>query len=90
MVTPFGAAADIEDEQGNLIRCHLRKNLDAVATGDHVLWTPEKDGTGIVVAVLPRSSLLFRPENKHKIKFIAANIDTIIIVALRRQFFLKN
>ncbi len=82
LVTTFGANAEIEDEQGNLIRCHIRKNADSVITGDRVYWQPEQEaGTGVILGHLPRKSLLCRPENAHKIKLIAANVDAILIVS---------
>ena len=82
LVTTFGANAELEDEQGNLIRCHVRKNADPVITGDRVYWVPEQEaGSGIILGHLPRKSLLYRPENAHKNKLIAANIDAIIIVS---------
>lgn len=81
LVTSFGAHGELEDEQGNLVRCHIRKNSDPVITGDQVYWIPEQEnGTGIIVGHLPRKSLLFRPESAHRHKLIAANLDAIIIV----------
>ncbi|HSW68976.1 MAG TPA: small ribosomal subunit biogenesis GTPase RsgA [Gammaproteobacteria bacterium] len=81
LVTAFGLHAEVEDEQGNLVRCHIRKNSDPVITGDQVYWLPEKEaGTGVIIGHLPRKSLLCRPENAHKLKLIAANLDAIIIV----------
>jgi ribosome biogenesis GTPase len=81
IVAHFGAVAEVEDAAGGVIRCHLRKNQEPVITGDHVLWHPEKDNTGIVVCALPRKSLLLRPESSHRNKLIAANIDAIVVVA---------
>lgn len=82
LVTTFGAHAEVEDENGTLIRCHIRKNCDPVITGDRVYWVPEKEEhTGIIVGHLPRKSLLFRPESTHKQKLVAANLDAIIIVS---------
>ncbi len=80
LISTFGAQGDIENEEGHIIRCHMRKNADPVVTGDRVFWLPEKDGTATVVGHAKRSSLLFRPEHANKIKLIAANIDIIIIV----------
>jgi ribosome biogenesis GTPase len=80
LVTTFGANAELEDEHGTIIRCHIRKNADPVITGDRVYWLPEKDGTATIVGPMPRKSLLCRPENPHTLKLIAANIDVIIIV----------
>ncbi|MHB1948073.1 MAG: small ribosomal subunit biogenesis GTPase RsgA [Gammaproteobacteria bacterium] len=80
LVAHFGATVEVEDANGQIIRCHLRKNLDPVITGDRVLWQPSHDNTGIIVGHLPRKSLLARPENKNKIKPVAANVDAMLIV----------
>jgi len=82
LVTTFGANAEVEDEQGNLVRCHIRKNADPVITGDRVYWLPEQEaGAGVILGHLARKSLLCRPENAYKSKLIAANIDAILIVS---------
>jgi ribosome biogenesis GTPase len=81
IVAHFGAVVEVEDAEGALFRCHLRKNQEPVMTGDRVLWHPAKDNTGIMVCGLPRKSVLMRPESSHRSKLIAANIDAIVVVA---------
>jgi ribosome biogenesis GTPase len=81
LITTYGANAELEDEFGRIVRCHIRKNADPVITGDRVYWLPEKGDTGTILGPLPRKSLLYRPENAHKFKLIAANIDALIMVA---------
>lgn len=81
LIAHFGATAEVEDANGHVFRCHLRKNSEPVITGDHVLWQMENDQSGIVVAHKPRRSLLSRPEGPKKSKLIAANIDAMIIVS---------
>jgi ribosome biogenesis GTPase len=80
LIAHFGATAEIQDETGNIIYCHIRKNLEPVITGDHILWKMESDNSGVIVGCLPRKSLLARPEKKGKVKPVAANIDAVIIV----------
>jgi ribosome biogenesis GTPase len=80
IIAHFGAVVEVEDKEGHIFRCHLRKNQDPVITGDYVLWHLEKDNTGIVLGHLPRKSLLVREQDHHKNKLIAANVDNIIIV----------
>ncbi len=72
-----------DDPQGPCLqRCHRRANLPALATGDRVLWQPAalEDGIGVVSALLPRRSLLERPDGHGHSKPIAANIDQLLIV----------
>jgi ribosome biogenesis GTPase / thiamine phosphate phosphatase len=80
IVAHFGATAEVCSLSGQKYRCHLRKNSEPCITGDRVLWRKESEQTGIVVALLPRTSLLSRPETSTRNKLIAANIDAIIIV----------
>jgi ribosome biogenesis GTPase len=87
IVAHFGATADVEDSDGKVYHAHLRRNAEPCITGDKVLWRLEKDNTGIVASVLPRASLLARPEKANKIKLIAANIDTMVIVTAPYPLF---
>ncbi|MBX2809990.1 MAG: small ribosomal subunit biogenesis GTPase RsgA [Cellvibrionaceae bacterium] len=68
-----GAAA------GTKYRCHFRANLDSLATGDRVIWQAGNP-YGVVVAIVPRQSVLSRPDPYGDAKLVAANIDRIVIV----------
>jgi ribosome biogenesis GTPase len=81
VITHFGKFLDVEDENGNIYRCTLRQNLASIVTGDQVLWCLRKDNTGVVVALMERKTLLWRPDAHHKKKLLAANIDQLIIVS---------
>lgn len=83
VVTRFGKVADVEDEQGQIYRCDIRRSLKSIVTGDKVLWrkpqnTAEK---GIVEALHPRENELVRPDFYDGVKVIAANIDQVIILS---------
>ncbi|MBI2381918.1 MAG: small ribosomal subunit biogenesis GTPase RsgA [Gammaproteobacteria bacterium] len=80
VITRYGASADIEGADGEVARCHLRQNLGQLVTGDHVVWRVGQDGTGVVVAIEERHSLLSRPDAYQGLKPVAANVDRIIIV----------
>ncbi|MGS2721812.1 small ribosomal subunit biogenesis GTPase RsgA [Paraglaciecola aestuariivivens] len=81
----FGKHADIEDQAGNIHRCHMRRTIKSVVCGDHVLFRPGKDPSitisGIIEAVQDRKSVLTRPDFYDGVKPVAANIDQIIIVS---------
>jgi ribosome biogenesis GTPase len=83
VISHFGQQLDIEALQGEhaeeIFRCHQRSNLDTLVAGDHVIWQQGPE-TGVVVANLPRSSLLQRPNSFGELKPVAANIDQMIIV----------
>jgi len=61
--------------------CARRKNLGAVVTGDRVLLDETIPGEFVIAAVMPRDSLLARPDSRGQLKAIAANIDRIFIIA---------
>ena len=83
VIAHFGTQADVEalegPNQGQVQRCHIRTNMEALVTGDRVVWCAGEP-TGVVVATEPRRSVLQRPDNYNHLKPVAANIDQIIIV----------
>ncbi|MEH6628241.1 MAG: small ribosomal subunit biogenesis GTPase RsgA [Motiliproteus sp.] len=82
VISHFGSQVDIEaldgEHRGVIKRCHMRANLGSIVTGDRVVWR-DSDSMGVVVATLPRHSLLSRPNIQGEMRAVAANIDTIII-----------
>jgi len=83
VIAHFGTQVDIECLEGNgagsIHRCHLRANLQALVTGDRVVWREGKP-TGVVVANIPRHSELARPDTHGQLRAVAANIDYIVLV----------
>lgn len=81
----FGKHADVEDEQGNITRCHIRRTIDSVVCGDNVLFSQGDESqsgiSNVIEIVEDRKSVLTRPDFYDGIKPIAANIDQIIIVS---------
>lgn len=82
----FGRTLDVRsDVDGESVRCHLRANLEGLVTGDRVVWRGRTDAEGhivegVVVARGERESVLERPDARHQLKPVAANIDQILIV----------
>ena len=83
------------DVQGQDLLCGLRGSLSAqetgftnvIAVGDHVIVSPDGAGRGVVEAVLPRRSVLARPDvfARHLQQVIVANADQLLIVASWRE-----
>jgi ribosome biogenesis GTPase len=83
------------DADGQTLMCGLRGSLSAqetgftnvVAVGDRVRVSPDGAGRGIVEAVLPRQSVLARPDvfASHLQQVIVANADQLLIVASWRE-----
>lgn len=87
IIAHFGRQVEVEalegEHCGQVQRCHLRANLEALVTGDRVVYQPSTnpETRGVVVANLPRRSLLARPDvHTLQPKPVAANVDRIVIV----------
>ncbi|KTD34815.1 EngC GTPase [Legionella moravica] len=80
VITRFSRHVEIEDNQGNRIRCSIRPNLDTLVAGDRIVWQMEGVKQGVVVSLYPRGSILARPTSTGLKKPVAANITQLIIV----------
>ncbi|CAM2821909.1 ribosome small subunit-dependent GTPase A [Legionella worsleiensis] len=80
VITRFSRHVEIEDSQGNRLRCSIRPNLDILVAGDRIVWQTEGINQGVVVSLYPRASILARPTSTGLKKPVAANITQIIIV----------
>lgn len=80
---------------GKPLQCSVRGQLstidsgytNVVAAGDHVLVSRNDDGSAVVQEVLPRSSVLARPDvfHNHLCQVVVANADQLLIVAAWRD-----
>ncbi|WP_455212145.1 small ribosomal subunit biogenesis GTPase RsgA [Kaarinaea lacus] len=80
IVSHFGANFSVQDAQGNLHLCLSRRNLPKLVCGDYVTWQSTGELEGVIVALVPRRTLLARPGYHKQLKPIAANIDQILVV----------
>jgi ribosome biogenesis GTPase len=87
VIANHGKALTVEDADGGLHRCVARRRLDRAVSGDRVLWQPDSRGHGVVAGILPRRSLLARPDERGHTRPIAANLDQIIMVIAARPTF---
>ncbi|MCH8538782.1 MAG: small ribosomal subunit biogenesis GTPase RsgA [Alkalimonas sp.] len=85
ILSRFGQHVDVESQQGDVVRCNLRRSLNAVVTGDRVVWRkarqPQGGVEGVVDAIADRQSVLLRPDFYDGLKPVAANIDRIVVVS---------
>jgi len=80
VVANHGANISVEDHSGQISRAFIRTNLELPVAGDRVVWRRSADGGGVIVALLPRDSLLSRPDRRGDPHPLAANIDLMVIV----------
>lgn len=85
IISRFGQHADVESDEGDIVRCNIRRAIKSLVCGDLVIWRRGKETkhsiSGVIEAVEPRRSELVRPDVYDGIKAIAANIDQIFIVS---------
>ncbi len=80
VVIRHGATLGVEDEKGCIIQCRTRQNIGHPVCGDRVVWQPTDAHTGVVTALLPRTSVLSRPDFSGRDKPLAANLTQLVIV----------
>ncbi|MGJ8693223.1 MAG: small ribosomal subunit biogenesis GTPase RsgA [Thalassotalea sp.] len=85
VISRFGQHADVENTDGEVFRCNLRRSITSLVCGDKVIWRQGKETehsiSGVIEAVHERSSVLSRPDVYDGLKPIAANIDQIFIIS---------
>jgi ribosome biogenesis GTPase len=80
VVTHYGANLDVEDTSGQIHHCMTRSNLPELVCGDRVMWQAIDQHAGVIVSLVPRQSLLVRPNFRKHPKPVAANIDQMLVV----------
>lgn len=89
VIANYGVNVAVEAMTGSLHRCRLRQNLELLVPGDRVIWQTiiDDDEAGVVVALLPRRTVLARPDALGVLRSLAANIDQILVVAAPRPAY---
>jgi len=82
VVASHGRDATVRDDDGRTVHCRLQGRGLAVVCGDRVRWSPAQTegGTGVVVEVLPRASLLSRISSRGDPEPVAANLTQVVAV----------
>ncbi|PCJ50240.1 MAG: ribosome biogenesis GTPase RsgA [Gammaproteobacteria bacterium] len=91
VVSRFGNQVEIEDEEGQIFRCHIRRALQDIVSGDKVIWQEEfssnKKVKGVVIEILERHSVLKRLIRYEGLKSVAANLDRVFVVTAPEPAF---
>ena len=91
VVSRFGNQVEIESDSGDIFRCHIRRSLQDLVSGDKVLWQEEfssnKKVKGVVTKIQDRHSVLKRPIRYEGLKPIAANLDRVFVVTAPEPAF---
>ena len=91
VVSRFGNQVEIEDDSGHVFRCHIRRSLQDIVSGDQVYWQEEfssnKKVNGVVTEIIERRSVLKRLIRYEGLKPVAANLDRVFVVAAPEPAF---
>ncbi|RIX46774.1 MAG: ribosome small subunit-dependent GTPase A [Rhodocyclales bacterium GT-UBC] len=86
VIAAHGRQYLVETDGGRLLPCFPRGKKSEVACGDRVVIKQTSDDQGVIEAIQPRTSLLYR-SNEIKQKLIAANVDQLLIVVATEPAF---
>jgi ribosome biogenesis GTPase len=84
VVVRHGANLAVEDATGRIVHCLARQHIGDPVCGDRVVWQGTADNQGVVTAVLPRQTLLSRPDALGRDKPLAANLTRLLILIAPR------
>ena len=84
VISRHGQHLLVQDEEGKDHHCLFRQNLGEIVCGDRVLWQVASDDQGVVVSLLPRNTVLSRPDYSGRDKPLAANTTQLIVVLAPR------
>ena len=79
VIAVHGAWAQIRSSSGKRSRVRVSRNLESLVCGDEV-HVEVRRGTGRIIEVLPRKTLLARPLRSGSIRPVAANLDLAVLV----------
>jgi ribosome biogenesis GTPase len=86
VVAAHGRQYTVEMDDGGTLQCFPRGKKSEVACGDRVAVHRASGDQGVIEAILPRKSLLYR-SNEVRQKLIAANVDQLVIVVASEPAF---
>ena len=80
VIAHLGKSLAVETAGGELLVCQSRRRIIDVAVGDRVQVEATGPDSGVVTAVLPRSTELLRPARGGRTRTVAANIQHLWVV----------
>ena len=86
VIAAHGRQYVVELADGSRLPCFPRGKKSDIACGDRVDIKQTSDDQGVVEAIQPRTSLLYR-SNEIRQKLIAANVDQLVIVVATEPAF---
>lgn len=84
VIIRHGATLGVETSDGEIYQCLTRQNIGHPVCGDRVVWQQIDPLSGVVTALLPRDSMLSRPDYSGQEKPLVANISQLVVVLAPR------
>ena len=81
VIINYGKNQLVEDTSGNIVRCVARRGLPQIVCGDEVEWLQTGDNSGVIEALKPRRTVLYRADGNDSQRPLVANIDQLVIEA---------
>jgi len=81
VVINYGKNQLVEDSSGDIYRCVARRGLPQIVCGDKVEWQTTGNNSGVIEALQPRRTVLYRADGNDSQRPLVANIDQLIIEA---------
>ncbi len=89
IVAAFGRSYRVELADGSTVECSTRGKRSDAACGDYVHIQRSGGNSGVIDAILPRKTLLYRSD-AYKQKLIAANVTQVVIVVAAMPSFYED
>ncbi len=80
VVVRYGVNLAVEDGAGRLFHCLSRRHIGHPVCGDRVVWQRIGGKQGVVTAILPRATVLSRPDFSGRDKPLAANLTRLLVL----------
>lgn len=84
VIVNFGRTTRVRDAAGQERDCTMRRGVPTLVSGDRVRWRASEPDAGVVVELLPRTTLLSRADPAGESKSVAANVDQLLVVVACR------
>jgi len=81
VIINYGKNQLVEDTDNRIQRCVARRGLPQIVCGDTVKWMPTGTNEGVIEAIDPRRTVLYRADGNNSLRPLASNIDQIVIEA---------
>lgn len=80
MIVRHGGNLAVEDGEGRITLCVSRRHIGHPVCGDRVVWQRASGTQGVVTAILPRSTVLSRPDCGGREKPLVANLTQLVVL----------